>query len=312
MPSRCASSAAACAASCTATGRAARRSSGSWRRRRTSRSATVSSRRVSTAFTRQASSLRRSPSWIATPDRCSRASHAIRWPGSIARNSCWCSARAQHRFRRAPTCPPKATRRRRPGAGRGGASVELRTRFSSELAQRLSARGLPMRMLPNVAVLAPAAPEEILRPVKRWFIALTLFLALLANLAPLSGVAMVLRPDFLALVLLYWCIQEPRFVGVAIAWCVGLVMDVGDATLFGQHALAYAFLAYAGDYFRRRVLRFPLWQQAVQVAVLLGLCAGLVLLVRIVGGAPMPRWTYAVPPITGALLWPLVSVLLQW
>jgi len=169
-----------------------------------------------------------------------------------------------------------------------------------------------MRMLPNVALLAPAAPEEILRPVKRWFIALTLFLALLANLAPLSGVAMVLRPDFLALVLLYWCIQEPRFVGVAIAWCVGLVMDVGDATLFGQHALAYAFLAYAGDYFRRRVLRFPLWQQAVQVAVLLGLCAGLVLLVRIVGGAPMPRWTYAVPPITGALLWPLVSVLLQW
>jgi len=169
-----------------------------------------------------------------------------------------------------------------------------------------------MRMLPNVAVLAPAAPEEILRPVKRWFIALTLFLALLANLVPLSGVALVLRPDFLALVLLYWCIQEPRFVGVGIAWCVGLVMDVGDATLFGQHALAYAFLAYAGDYFRRRVLRFPLWQQAVQVAVLLALCAGLVLLVRIVGGAPMPRWTYAVPPLTGALLWPLVSVLLQW
>lgn len=169
-----------------------------------------------------------------------------------------------------------------------------------------------MRMLPNVAVLAPAAPEEILRPVKRWFIAVTLFLALLANLAPLSGVALVLRPDFLALVVLYWCIQEPRYVGVGTAWCVGLLMDVGDATLFGQHALAYAFLAFAGDYFRRRVLRFPLWQQAVQVAVLLALCAGLVLLVRIVGGAPLPRWTYAVPPITGALLWPLVSVLLQW
>ena len=134
----------------------------------------------------------------------------------------------------------------------------------------------------------------------------------MVNLAPLSGVALVIRPDFLALVLLYWCIQEPRYVGVGIAWCVGLVMDVGDATLFGQHALAYAVLAYAGDYFRRRVLRFPLWQQAVQVAVLLGLCAGLVLLVRIVGGAPLPRWTYAVPPITGALLWPLVSVLLQW
>ena len=52
------------------------------------------------------------------------------------------------------------------------------------------------------------------------------------------------------------------------------------------------------------MLRFPLWQQAAQVAVLLALCAALVLLVRIVGGAPLPRWTYAVPPLVGALLWP--------
>jgi rod shape-determining protein MreD len=59
------------------------------------------------------------------------------------------------------------------------------------------------------------------------------------------------------------------------------------------------------------VLRFPLWQQAVQVAVLLAFCALLVLLVRFIGGAPLPRWTYAAPPLVGALLWPLLSVLLQ-
>jgi rod shape-determining protein MreD len=88
-------------------------------------------------------------------------------------------------------------------------------------------------------------------------------------------------------------------------------MDVGDATLFGQHALAYAFLAYAAEYLRRRVLRFPLWQQAAQVAVLLALCLALVLLVRVVGGAPLPGWRLFVPALTGAVLWPLVSVLLQ-
>jgi rod shape-determining protein MreD len=163
----------------------------------------------------------------------------------------------------------------------------------------------------RVASFVPAAPEEILRPAKPWFIATTLLLGLLANIVPLSGVALALRPDFLALVILYWCIQAPRYVGVGTAWMVGLVMDVGDATLFGQHALAYAVLAYAAEYFRRRVLRFPLWQQAVQVAALLLGCAGLVLLVRFVGGAPLPRWTYAAPPLVGALLWPLLSVLLQ-
>ena len=166
--------------------------------------------------------------------------------------------------------------------------------------------------LPNITQLSTAGPEEILRPVRPWFVAVTLGLAFVGNLLPLSGVALALKPDFVALVLLYWCIQEPRYVGVGIAWWIGLVMDVGDGTLFGQHALAYAFLAYSAEYFRRRVLRFPLWQQAAQVAVLLGLCAALVLLVRYVGGAPLPRWTYAVPPLVGALLWPVVTLVLQW
>jgi rod shape-determining protein MreD len=134
---------------------------------------------------------------------------------------------------------------------------------------------------------------------------------LLANLVPVSGTVLALRPDFLALVVLYWCIQQPRYVGVGTAWVVGLLMDVGDATVFGQHALAYAVLAYGAEYFRRRVLRFPLWQQAVQVAALLVLCALIVLLVRFVGGAPLPTWQYLVPPLVGALLWPVVSVLLQ-
>ncbi len=160
--------------------------------------------------------------------------------------------------------------------------------------------------------LSPARPEEILLPARRWFIALSILIGLLLNLVPLSGIAVTLRPDFLALVLLYWCIQEPRYVSVGVAWWVGLVMDVADATLFGQHALAYAVLAYAAEYFRRRVLRFPVWQQAVQVAVLLALTAALVLLVRFVGGAPLPRWSYMLPPLVGALLWPPLSVVLQW
>ena len=160
--------------------------------------------------------------------------------------------------------------------------------------------------------LTAAPPEEILRPARPWFILLTLFAAFAGNLLPLSGVAQAFKPDFVALVLLYWCIQAPRFVGVGMAWMVGLLMDVGDATYFGQHALAYAVLAYGAEYFRRRVLRFSPWQQAAQVAVLLLLCAAIVLLIRIVGGAPLPRWTYVVPSLVGALLWPLVSVLLQW
>ena len=157
-----------------------------------------------------------------------------------------------------------------------------------------------------------ARPEEILKPARPWFVALTMLAAFIANLVPVSGYAALLKPDFLALVILYWCIQEPRIAGVGVAWFAGLFMDVADATLFGQHALAYALLAYAAEYFRRRVLRFTLWHQAAQVAVLLVACAGLVLLVRVVGGAPAPRWVYFVPSLVGALVWPPLSVLLQY
>ena len=166
-------------------------------------------------------------------------------------------------------------------------------------------------MVPRVPPLLPIGPEVILKPANPGFVLFTIMLALAANLLPLTGTALMLRPDFLALVLLYWCIQEPRFVGVGTAWLVGLLMDVADATVFGQHALAYAVLAYSADYFRRRVLRFPLWQQAAQVVMLLLLCAGLVALVRVVGGASLPPWTYVTPPFIAAFLWPMLSVLLQ-
>src|SRR5258708_39579356 len=166
--------------------------------------------------------------------------------------------------------------------------------------------------MPQLSTFTPGGPEEILFPVQPWFVVLTLFLGLVGKVLPVSGVVLALKPDFLALMLLYWCIREPRLISVGIAWCLGLLMDVADATVFGQHALAYAVLAYAAEYFRRRVLRFPPWPQPAQRAVLRLFCAGLVLLVRVVGGAPVPRWTYAVGPLVGALLWPVVTVLLQW
>ncbi len=156
-----------------------------------------------------------------------------------------------------------------------------------------------------------ARPEAIHKPATPLLVVGTMLAAFLANLVPASGFAAMLKPDFLALLILYWCIQEPRLLGVGGAWAAGLLMDVADATLFGQHALAYAVLAYAAEYFRRRVLRFPLWHQAAQVAVLLAGCAALVMLVRAMGGAAMPRWTYFVPSLVGALVWPLLTLVLQ-
>src|SRR5262245_32287095 len=102
------------------------------------------------------------------------------------------------------------------------------------------------------------APAEILLPVKPVFIVFTLIAALLVNLLPWSGWLLAIKPDFVALVMLYWCIHQPRKVGFTVAWLMGLMMDVADGSVLGQHALAYSVLAYAGIVLHRRVLGFTM------------------------------------------------------
>ena len=87
--------------------------------------------------------------------------------------------------------------------------------------------------------------------------------ALLLNLLPWRNVALV--PDFVALVLAFWCIRQPRLVGIGAGWLLGLLMDVGNGVLLGQHALAYSLLAFAAITLSRRILWFPLWGQALHV-----------------------------------------------
>lgn len=157
----------------------------------------------------------------------------------------------------------------------------------------------------------PGTPEEILKPVKTGFIVFTLVAALLINLLPWSGWGLIVRPDFVVLVLLYWCIAEPRKIGFAIPWLLGLLMDVADGSLLGQHALAYTIVAYAGIVLHRRVQRFSITPQMLHVVPLLLLNDVIVLLIRLVAGSGFPGYWYFMGSVVGGLLWPALSYLLK-
>ena len=105
--------------------------------------------------------------------------------------------------------------------------------------------------------------RRILLPVRNWFIVLTLFLALMLNLVPFGQFPGI--PDWVALVLAFWCVHQPLKVGMAAGFVLGLAMDVADASVMGQHALAYVLLAFGAAGLSRRVLWFPLSQQALHV-----------------------------------------------
>lgn len=147
--------------------------------------------------------------------------------------------------------------------------------------------------------------EHILLPVKVSFIAGSLLVALLFNLVPWRDLRGV--PDLLALVIAFWSIHQPRKLGIGIAWALGLVMDAGNGTLIGQHAFAYAVLAFAAQGLHRRILWFPLWQQALHVLVLLLVSQALTLAVRLVAGGTFPGWSFFAGSLIAAALWPAAT-----
>ena len=155
------------------------------------------------------------------------------------------------------------------------------------------------------------APHEILLPVKPAFIVLTLIAALMINLLPWSGLFLALKPDFVALAVLYWCIQQPRKVGFAAAWLMGLMMDVADGSLFGQHALAYSVLAFTGIVLHRRVQMFTMKDQVLHVIPILLLNDLVVLAVRTLAGADFPGFSYFVGSVIAGAMWPVLCFLLR-
>lgn len=152
--------------------------------------------------------------------------------------------------------------------------------------------------------------QEFLLPANTPFIVLTMFVALLLNWLPWQGLWLALRPDFVALVLLYWCTHKPHRIGIGVAWAVGILADVSDSSLFGQHALSYSVLAYGGLLLHRRIQMFDAREQPLQVFPLFLVSYAVFAAVHWMMRGNL-SWEFFLGTLTSALLWLPLSVLLQ-
>ena len=150
--------------------------------------------------------------------------------------------------------------------------------------------------------------SRILLPVKLWFVYLSLFAALGLEYIPTGRTPGL--PDWVALVLAFWCVREPLRIGMGVGFVFGLLVDVGLGAAMGQHALAYVVLAYLANTLARRVLWFPSGQQALHVLPLLLLAQLLMMAVRLLAGGEFPGWSYFLSSFSSALLWAPLSFLL--
>ncbi|MFD2367482.1 rod shape-determining protein MreD [Pseudoduganella sp. GCM10020061] len=151
-------------------------------------------------------------------------------------------------------------------------------------------------------------PHYILLPVSPLFIAFSLTCAFMLNLLPWGH--WVGTPDFVALVLVFWGIHQPRKVGIGVAFSMGLLMDVHDATLLGENALAYTLLSYLAIMMHRFVKWFPIATQAMYVFPLLLFAQAVQALVLVIVSGRFPGWLHFVESAVAMALWPVITWLL--
>jgi len=146
---------------------------------------------------------------------------------------------------------------------------------------------------------------------RRLPVVITIIVALMLSVAPLPDWLEAFRPDWLALTLIYWAMMLPRTWSVGSAWLIGLVLDVAHGTLLGQHALALCVVVYVTVRLHLLMRVFPMSQLSATVFSLLALYQFILFWINGVAGLPVPAISYWAPVISGAIFWPVVSMLLN-
>lgn len=140
---------------------------------------------------------------------------------------------------------------------------------------------------------------------------LSLLLALCLQVMPLPDPWLVWRPDWLGLMLIYWCVVAPQRVGVFYGFMLGLLLDLIEGSPLGQNALVLSLLAYLALLLYQRMRAYALVQQAVMVFILLGIVQLVEQWLRTIFGPFSINLAFLLSALIGAVLWPWLFTMLQ-
>lgn len=154
--------------------------------------------------------------------------------------------------------------------------------------------------------------QQLLLPANPLFIWGSLIAAMLLNMLQNMGFwgRAAWTPDLLAVVLVFWTVHQPQRISIGGAFVFGLLMDVHQGGLLGQHALAYTVLSFFAITIHRRLLWFSVPSQAAQVFPLFAAAHAVELAVRMATGGSFPGLLMLLAPVVEAVLWPMASIVL--
>ena len=143
-----------------------------------------------------------------------------------------------------------------------------------------------------------------------WLASISSLVATLALASvPLPDIVAPARPDWVAVVLLYWSLMAPRHFSLLTAFWMGIALDTLTGALLGQNALALLVVVYLAEKFHLQLRVFPLSQLAITVLLLLGLYEFILFWIDGMAGRTVPLVERWLPPLTGTLAWGALYVL---
>lgn len=147
-----------------------------------------------------------------------------------------------------------------------------------------------------------------MKPVKFSTFFFTLIVGLVFQLYPWSDSGVIIRPDFLLVIALYWLLQAPYHCNIGWVWFAGLLVDLATGSLLGQHALSFSITAFLGLIYQRRLVLFNRWQLYLYLIFLFSVQRILIMLLKLFAGSDLPDWTYGLPIVSDLILWQIMVV----
>ncbi len=134
---------------------------------------------------------------------------------------------------------------------------------------------------------------------------LSLLVAFVLTILPIPEKWSLWRPEWLALTLMHWGLLAPKKSSLLLAWFLGLLLDVIQGTVLGQHAFGLMLVLFITLRMRPRILKDSLFQQLFLLFISLGSYLLINLWILGITGNTPPGWSYWLTVISSLLVWPL-------
>lgn len=142
-------------------------------------------------------------------------------------------------------------------------------------------------------------------------LAISIMVAGVLSLVDLPDWLFYFRPDWIALVLIFWVLVLPERLSVGYGLISGLFLDLILVKPLGLNAIGFVLLAYLVSYWSSQIRALTLWQQCLFLVVLLAACKLVIGIIAVLATDFVFTHFYWYSAFGNMVFWPLLYMILQ-